>query len=236
MNESEAFNRIIEHRRSVRSYTAEKVPQEIMEEVLQWGLLAPTSSNLQCWEFYWLKDPSKKAKLVEALFSQPAAKTAQELIVAVAKLNTWKRTRLEMLEHFKTKPNMPAPAINYYKKLVPMVYTQGPLSFFGFFKRIIASYIGVFRPIIREPYSRSDMKIWATKTTALACQNIMMGFAAHGFDTCPMEGYDSKRIKKILNLGRDSHIVMAISVGKRDEKGVYGERIRMPKEHFIKVI
>lgn len=80
------------------------------------------------------------------------------------------------------------------------------------------------------------MRVWVAKSVALACQNIMMGFSAHGFDTCPMEGYDSKRVKKILGLGRESEIVMVISVGKRDKRGVYGERVRMPKENFIKVI
>jgi nitroreductase len=80
------------------------------------------------------------------------------------------------------------------------------------------------------------MRVWAVKSTALACQNIMMGFSSFGFDTCPMEGYDSRRVKKTLGLGRNTEIVMAISVGKRDKKGVYGPRVRMPKEKFIKKV
>jgi len=79
------------------------------------------------------------------------------------------------------------------------------------------------------------MRVWAVKSTALGCQNIMMGFAAHGFDTCPMEGHDSSRVKKILGLrSRTSEIVMVIAVGKRDKKGVYGPRIRMNKDRFLK--
>ncbi len=74
----EIFNNIVENRRSVRVYTDEKIPSEVVEKVLDWALLAPNSSNLQCWEFYWVKDPTKKAQLVEALLSQPAARTAQE--------------------------------------------------------------------------------------------------------------------------------------------------------------
>lgn len=172
---------------------------------------------------------------MEALFSQPAAKTAQELIVCVGKLDTWKLTRKQMIDLFN-KNNAPASAKAYYEKLVPIVYSQGPLSLFGFSKKIFATVAGIFRPIPREPFSRADMRVWAAKSTALACQNIMMGFSAHGFDTCPMEGYDSKRVKKILGLGRESEIVMVLSVGKRDKKGVYGPRVRMPKEQFIKVI
>jgi len=232
----EEFEKVIKNRRSVRVYTNEKVPKAVMEKVLEWGLLAANSSNLQPWEFYWVKQPTKKSQLVEALFNQPAARTAQELIVCVGKLNSWKKTRKDMLELFAGRSDVPASARAYYEKLVPMAYTQGPLSIFGYSKKVFTTVVGIFRPIPREPNSRSDMRVWAAKSVALACQNIMMGFSAHGFDTCPMEGFDSKRVKKILGLGRESEIVMVISVGKRDKRGVYGERVRMPKENFIKVI
>ncbi len=233
----EEFEKIIHNRRSVRVYTNEKVPKEVMEKVLDWGLAAPNSSNLQPWEFYWIQNPTKKAEIVEACFNQPAAKTAQEIIVCVARLDTWKKHRGQMLELFnKSSEKVPASARAYYEKLVPMVYTQGPLGIFGLGKKLFINIAGMFRPIPREPTSRADMRVWAVKSTALACQNIMMGFSAFGFDTCPMEGLDSKRVKKTLGLGRNAEIVMAISVGKRDKKGIYGPKIRMPKEQFIKVI
>ncbi len=230
------FDRLIKNRRSVRVYSNERVPPEVVEQVLEWGLLAPNSSNLQPWEFYWVKDPKKKSEVVEACFNQPAAKTAQELIVCVARIDHWRERRKEMLETFEKSENIPASARAYYEKLVPLVYTQGPLSLFGYGKRLATSVIGIFRPVPREPTSRSDMRVWAVKSTALACQNIMMGFSAFGFDTCPMEGFDSRRVKRVLGLGRNAEIVMVISVGKRDQKGVYGPRVRMAKEKFIKIV
>lgn len=233
----EEFGKIINNRRSVRVYTNEKVPKHVVEKVLDWGLAAPNSSNLQPWEFYWIQDPRKKSEIVEACFNQPAARTAQEIIVAVARTDTWNRTRKEMLELFaKSEQKVPASALAYYEKLAPTVYTQGPLSVFGFAKRIFATGVGLFRPIPREPFSHSDMRVWAVKSTALGCQNIKMGFSAFGFDTCPMEGLDSKRVKKTLGLGRGAEIVMAISVGKRDKKGVYGPKIRMSRERFVKIV
>lgn len=232
----EEFGKVIHNRRSVRVYTNEKVPKHVMEQVLEWGLMAPNSSNLQPWEFYWVQDPRKKSEIVEACFNQPAAKTAQEIIICVARLDKWKERRKDMLELFSKSDKVPASARAYYEKLVPMVYGQGPLSLFGYTKRIGITLAGLFRPIPREPTSRSDMRVWAVKSTALACQNIMMGFSAFGYDTCPMEGLDSSRVKKTLGLGRNTEIVMAISVGKRDKKGVYGPRIRMSKDEFIKIV
>jgi nitroreductase len=42
-------------------------------------------------------------------------------------------------------------------------------------------------------------EIVAQKSAALAAQNFMISMAAVNYDTCPMEGFDSLRVKKILN-------------------------------------
>jgi nitroreductase len=48
------------------------------------------------------------------------------------------------------------------------------------------------------------------------------------FDTCPMEGFDSLMIKKILDLPGKAEINMVVSCGIRLPEGVYGERFRIP--------
>ena len=45
-----------------------------------------------------------------------------------------------------------------------------------------------------------------------------------------MEGFDSKRVKQILNLPNSAEITMIVSCGIRDEKGVYGSQFRVPFE------
>ena len=87
-------------------------------------------------------------------------------------------------------------------KLAPLMYTQGIVGEIGFLKRIAAFVSGFFMPIPREPVSRADMRVWAVKTTALAAENLMLAFRAHGYDTCPMEGFDSVRARKILQIPR----------------------------------
>ena len=82
----------------------------------------------------------------------------------------------------------------------------------------------------------SDMRIVAHKSTALAAQNFMISMAAIGYDTCPMEGFDSRRVKQILNLPYSAEITMIISCGIRDEKGIYGPQFRVPfEEVYFKI-
>ena len=61
------FIKAIKSRRSVRIYNDEPVLEQDMKECLELALLAPNSSNLQPWEFYWVKDEHKKSKLIHKI-------------------------------------------------------------------------------------------------------------------------------------------------------------------------
>ena len=126
-------------------------------------------------------------------------------------------------------------AKDYYGKLVPLVYRTGPLNIFGFFKWIAFSLIGLFKVVPRGPYWYSQLREWSVKSCALACQNMMLSFRAAGYDSCPMEGYDEVKVKKILGLSGGQHVVMVISAGKRAYSGVYGPQVRFDRSQFIEI-
>jgi nitroreductase len=231
----EEFKKVIESRRSVRRYTSEPIPEDIVRDCLDMALLAPNSSNLQQWQFYWVRSSDLRAKLNTAFFSQPAATTAPELIVAVARTATWKKHQKQMIETLEAGPG-PNSATAYYKKIVPLAYTIGWFGFVGFFKSLLFFLIGLTRPMPREVTSKAELQIWAVKSTALACENLMLAFRAYGYDSCPMEGLDSRRVRKLLKLPRDAVIVMGISAGRRADNGVYGPRVRFEKSQFIQEV
>ncbi|MBX9839885.1 nitroreductase family protein [Silvanigrella sp.] len=234
---SEEFKKVITSRRSVRVFTKTSIPENIMNECLDLALLAPNSSNLQPWEFYWVRSKDKKQELVKACLSQPAASTAAELIVCVARTNTWKQNAKKMLNLLESQGDkVPKTAIDYYKKIVPLAYTQGFLSIIGTIKKPILYIRGLKTPTPRNPVSNSDMVLWATKTCALAAENLMLALRAHSFDSCPMEGFDAKRIQKILKLPKDAYVVMVIGAGEKAPNGVYGPRIRFERSSFIKEV
>jgi nitroreductase len=62
----------------------------------------------------------------------------------------------------------------------------------------------------------------------------MLGMAVEGYDTCPMEGIDSLRIKKLLDLPSGAEINMVISCGIRKPEGVTGTRFRIPFDEVYK--
>lgn len=232
----EEFKKVVTSRRSVRIYTDEVIPDEIVEECLDLALLAPNSSNLQPWEFYWVKSTEKKFKLKQYCFNQGAARTAPTLIVCVARPDHWKLGQKINLDYFSQRGNTPKNVRTYYEKLVPFTYGNGPLNIFAPFKKLLITFLGFFRVVPRGPFGFNGNRLWATKTTALACENLMLSFRAAGYDTCPMEGFDEVRVKRLLNLPRQASVVMVVSAGKRAENGVYAEQFRGAKNLFIKKV
>ena len=57
---------IMKNRRSVRKYTGEPIPEEIITKILQAGLLSPSAHNKKLWEFVVVRDKEMLKKLSEA--------------------------------------------------------------------------------------------------------------------------------------------------------------------------
>jgi len=226
------FRKVVESRRSVRRFTDEEVPQTVIDDCLDLAMLAPNSSNLQPWEFYVVRSPELKAKLAEACLGQNAATTANVLIPIIARTNTWKKNSLRNIEYWPEE-TMPKIVRTYYSKVAPIHYNQGPLGALGLAKKAAGLIAGLKRAVPRGPYSIAEMKAWAVKSTALAAENMMLGFRAHGYDTCPMEGFDERRVRKLLKLPDDAIVTMILGVGRRAPNGIYHRRYRFPREEFV---
>ncbi|NAY92390.1 nitroreductase family protein [Muricauda sp. JGD-17] len=231
----------IEYRRSVRIYREEPIDSEKVKACIENAVLAPTSSNLQLWEFYQVTNPDIKTKIVHACMNQPAARTAQQLVVVVARKDKWRnrvKANIDFLEKsFGKKPKSEYTqrekfVFSYYNKLIPSLYSDF-LGILGFLKYIVFNVVGLFRPMYRQ-VRLSDMRIVAHKSAALAAENFMISMAAIGYDTCPMEGHDSLLIKKALGLPAGAEINMVIGCGIREPEGIYGPRFRVPFEQVYK--
>ncbi len=234
----------IAYRRSVRVYKDTPIDPEKVKQCLENATLAPNSSNLQLWEFYHITNKEILKRLSVACFNQNAAKTAQQLVIVVVRKDFWRKrakANLNFINQVFNKPNLTereekrkSLMSNYYKKIIPTAYIEF-FGILGLLKYVVFQIVGLFRPIYRE-VRNSDMRIVAHKSAGLAAQNFMLSMAAISYDTCPMEGSDTLRVKKILKLPRSAEINMIIGCGIREEKGVYGSRFRVPFEEVYHVV
>jgi nitroreductase len=227
---------IINYRRSVRHYKKQPIDAERVKHCIELATLAPNSSNMQLWEFYHITNPEILKKLAVACLGQQSATTAQQIVVFVTRQDLYLKRAKEMmgLETQNVLTNSPKLKQEkrikswkmYYGKIMPFLYLRA-FGLFGILRKIIVNIVGVFRPIVYQ-VSENDMRVVVHKTCALAAQTFMLAMANEKYDTCPMEGFDSRKVKAILKLPYGAEINMVISCGIREEGGVWGDRMRIP--------
>lgn len=239
---SESFQEIVLKRRSNRYYDQTvQVPDEVIKRSLERAILSPNSSNMQLWEFHWIKSRDALNKFVPLCLNQQTAKTASHLIAFVTRRDLWKQRQQWHEKNIRDEIGDQAPdkyqkkMLDYYTKLIPVAYSNDWLGVMGLFRTILTNAIAIFRPMTRMG-GVSGTKIVVQKSCALAAQTFMLSIAAEGYESCPMEGFDQVRARKAIGLPRSADISMIISVGKGTEKGIWGKRLRVPYEEVVKVI
>lgn len=227
---------LIHYRRSIRHYKDIPIDSEKVQHCIELATLAPNSSNMQLWEFYHVTNPEMLKKLSIACLDQKAATTAQQMVVFVTRQDLYRQRAKKMMEmetqnvlknspkekHEKRIKNWKM----YYGTIMPFLYSRF-LGILGMVRIIIINIIGLFRAITYQ-VSENDIRVVVHKTCALAAQTFMLAMANERYDTCPMEGFDSRKVKSILKLPLGAEITMVVSCGMRDERGVWGDRMRLP--------
>lgn len=236
--EAKAFDNIVNERRSIRKFDQKAdYDKSIVERSLQRAILSPNSSNMQLWEFVRVTSEDKKKELAHYCLDQLTATTARELVVFIARPDKYKKSIAHNLELVNSPDNFEKESRkekrrDYYGKLMPAFYAFDFMFLFSLIKKLYVAFGGIKKPVVRE-VTAIDKKVTIHKSVGLAAQTFMMSVRAEGYDTCPMEGMDSKRIKKMLGLPRRAQINMVISVGPRAEDGVFYPRIRYPYDEVV---
>jgi len=85
------FFDVVRTRRSVRSFKAEPVPDEVLGKVLEAVRIAPSGSNRQPWRFIVVKNEAVKQKLIPACGDQKWLAEAPVIVVACGQIFDWNR-------------------------------------------------------------------------------------------------------------------------------------------------
>lgn len=233
MNEH-IFEEIVNARRSNRSFDPDvEVPDHVMQKSIELAMLSPNSSNMQLWEFYWIKSKTVLEEFHPYCLNQSAARTAKHLMVFVTRRDHWKKHAQWNYNLFKAAIGDKEPSkrdqrgLEYYGVLMPLVYRRDWFGFSTLIRRIICFIKGFSNPFMRVNGNR-DHRVLVHKSCALAAQTFMLSISAHGFDSCPMEGFDPKLVRNALKLPKAAEINMIVAVGKGTPKGIHGERKRIP--------
>ena len=240
MSLSSSFEEIIQRRRSNRKFDANiEVPDDVIVRSLERSILSPNSSNMQLWEFQWIKDPDLKESFTALCLDQNAARTSKQLVVFVTRKDLWKQRAAwnynKIKEGINGEPNTAQKrGLDYYGKIMPLAYSSDIFGITTLIRRALCFFMGLRKPFMRFG-GDADQRVTVHKSCALAAQTFMLSIAAEGFESCPMEGFDAIRVKRALGLPAGAEINMIIAVGKGTEPGIWGPRFRVPYNEVVVV-
>jgi nitroreductase len=227
------------HRRAIKSFDPVAIPPKIRAQILEAARLAPSSFNMQPYLLYWVETPSQRSIVARLCLGQNPAVTASALVIAVADIGSLQKTADLQLNWMRDTDFSDERLRDYARtaRIGRILFMPGPFGIFGAFKWLLFRILHFWKTIGLPPVSRQDLFKWATKGACLACENLMIASEAVGLNTCPMEGFDGRRLSKFLGLSPRFHeIVMVIAIGKKSAAHVDQPQWRRPQEATVTLL
>ncbi len=165
------FGTIVQKRYATKLFDGRKIPQEKTDKLLELIRHAPSSFNIQPWKIVIVTDQKLKEQLKEAAWNQPQVTSCSHLLVFCG--------------YTDIKGNI--------DKLGEAMISAGAK------KDDISGYMQMMYDFEKSLTPEQKLS-WSQRQLYLALANALLGAKSLGFDSCPMEGFDSAQFAKILEL------------------------------------
>lgn len=202
--EKSDFHQITAGRRSIRKYDSSvKITKQEMEQILTEATLAPSSVNMQPWRFIVIESEEAKQKLLPlARFNQSQVTSSAAVIAIFGDLDSFSN------------------AEEIYSKAVELGYMPQEVK-----ERQLAAIGGMYANV--SPQTNRDTVLI---DGGLVSMQLMLTARAHGYDTCPMGGYEKDQIAEAFGLDKERYVpVMLLSIGKAADSGYPSVRLPIDK-------
>lgn len=198
-------------RRSINFFEQNaEIPDDKIKEIISIANTAPSSFNMQPWEVIVVKSKEKKKILRECAMNQSKVEDASCVLIIIADpLSLEKNMELIFDKQIE---------YGYMKPEMKETYKKVALKLYG-------------------AKDSLDRVIFAVKNTALFAMNLMIVARGFGFETHPMDGFDSECIKDRFGISNTKIIPMIIALGYKQKGAELLKRpYRRPVDSFVTVI
>lgn len=198
-----SLSEAIEERRATPSFDGEPIPDDDLRKILEAGLNAPSGFNLQPWRFIVVRTPEQRHRLRAAAFNQAKVEEASVVIVACGDKDGW-RTDMEEMIRMGRESGMTE---NYAE--------QARVN--------IPEYLG----------NHPNLTAWLNRHVMIALTTMMWKAETLGYDTAPMEGYESEKVCEALRLPLSYEVVALLGIGHLEGPDKFnGGRFSMTRTVF----
>jgi nitroreductase len=175
---------IVRERRATPAFSASSVHGEDLTKILQAGLEAPSSYNMQPWRFIVVRDPEQRRRLRVAAMNQEQVEQAPVVIVACGDTGGWREDLEEVLRIGRDHGFNEESRIERKRKNVS-----------------------------EDLGSHPNIAMWVTKQTMIAATTMMWMAEALGYDTGPMEGFYEDQVREVLGIPEHVRVIFLLAVG-----------------------
>ncbi|MBL4935904.1 nitroreductase family protein [Clostridium sp. YIM B02515] len=197
---------IIEERRSANNFIKGiKILKQDFIDIFEMLKLAPSCFNIQHANYLVITDEEKKEALREAAFNQYKIHTASAAIIVLGDKEAYKKA----------------------DKIYSGMLNLRMLSQFDYdnmLNDINSMYEGR-----GELFQRDE----AIRNASLSAMMFMLIAKDKGWDTCPMIGFDSEKVRELFNIPINLEPVMLITMGKEDTTKRRFRGYRKPVGEFV---
>lgn len=164
------------HRRAIRYYSNKNVTEEDLKTILEVGRFSPSSEGILNWRIVIINNPEIRQEIKECAWgAQKSLITSKHFFVFIARKDVTMSDQL-VIDTFKKRPGTEDPEV-LEKQLKH-----------------------------HDNFQKNDMQIhdkqgifeWSSKQCYIALGMMMLAASELGLDTCPIEGFNRKKVDEIL--------------------------------------
>lgn len=186
-----------------------KIPGKEFNILLESLRLSPSSMGLQPWKFIVVEDVKLRKQIRVVSWNQSQVTDASHLIVLCA--------RRDVDSHY----------VREYVSQMEQVQKLSYLKAKGY-QLIVNGFLNLMKP--------NERSVWIQKQIYIALGFLLVKCAQMRIDSCPIEGFDRKKIDSILNLNESeftSVVMCAIGYRSKKDKHALEAKVRWDKKRVI---
>ncbi|MEH2141081.1 nitroreductase family protein [Nostoc sp.] len=173
----------IAQRRAIKTFKTDPIAPELLKQLVELTVAAPSSYNLQDWQIILVQDEAQKAALSAASFNQQQIVQAPVTFVFAADPNG-EQNLTPILERGLETGAWNEGTVNYFKTVIPQ--SQAALG--------------------------DKRREYAIKDAMIAATHLVLAAESLGLSTCFMNGWIEDQVKEVIGAGDNPDLAIAVLV------------------------
>ncbi|MEH2076474.1 MAG: nitroreductase family protein [Nostoc sp.] len=174
----------IAQRRSIKTFKTDPITPELLKQLVELTVAAPSSYNIQDWQIILVQDEAQKAALSAASFNQQQIIQAPVTFVFAADPNASEQNLTPIIEQALETGAWNEGTVNYFKTAIPQF--QAGLG--------------------------DKRREYAIKDAIIAATHLVLAAESLGLSTCFMNGWVEDRVKQVIGAGDNPDLAIAVVV------------------------